>query len=184
MNSSIRIVLAAICSVFLFVSGEAQSSSAPPLPMPQLVNKNGRYALFVDGAPFLMLGAQVNNSSAWPAMLPKVWSAIEDIHANTVEAPIYWEQFEPQEGHFDYTVLDTLLSQARALHVRLVVLWFGTWKNGSQHYMPLWLKTDMKRAPRVVDGNGRTLDSPSPFAESAMKADITAFTALMRRLKM
>jgi beta-galactosidase GanA len=129
------------------------------------------------------LGAQVNNSSAWPALLPKVWPAIEDIHANTVEAPIYWEQFEPQEGHFDYTVLDTLLAEARKHHVRLVLLWFGTWKNGSQHYMPLWLKTNTERAPRVIAADGRTLDSPSPFAVSAMKADIAAFIALMRHLK-
>jgi len=65
-------------------------------PLPRLVEKDGRYALMVDGAPFLILGAQVNNSSAWPAMLPKVWPAMEALHVNTVEIPIYWEQFEPQ----------------------------------------------------------------------------------------
>jgi beta-galactosidase GanA len=183
MNSYARFVLTAFCIICFVLSATAQSAPAGASPIPQLVHKDGRYALLVDGAPFLMLGAQVNNSSAWPAMLPKVWPAIDDMHANTVEAPIYWEQFEPQEGHFDYTVLDTLLAQSRAHHVRLVLLWFGTWKNGSQHYMPLWLKSDTKRAPRVIAANGRTLDSPSPFAESAMKADIAAFTALMRHLK-
>ena len=30
-------------------------------------------ASMVDGAPFLMLGVQVNNSSNYPAMLPDVW---------------------------------------------------------------------------------------------------------------
>jgi beta-galactosidase GanA len=67
-------------------------------PVPRLVKKDGRYALFVDDAPYLVLGAQVNNSSGWPAMLPKVWPAIEFMHANTVEIPVYWEQFEPRQG--------------------------------------------------------------------------------------
>src|SRR5450631_4282230 len=82
-----------------------KSASAPQSAIPRIVQKDGRYALLVDGAPFLMLGAQVNNSSAWPAMLPKVWPAIEYLHANTVEIPIYWEQFEPRQGRFDYTVV-------------------------------------------------------------------------------
>src|SRR5580700_8029479 len=72
-------------------------------PLPRIVQKDGRYALLVDGAPYLILGAQVNNSSAWPAMLPKVWPAVEYLQANTVEIPVYWEQFEPDPGRFDYS---------------------------------------------------------------------------------
>src|ERR1700689_1980941 len=82
-------------------------------PIPQIVKKDGRYALMVDGAPYLMLGAQAHNSSGWPAMLPKVWPAIEALHANTLEIPIYWEQFEPKPGQFDYTVIDAIVAQAR-----------------------------------------------------------------------
>jgi beta-galactosidase GanA len=151
--------------------------------LPHIVKKDGRYALFVDGAPYLMLGAQVNNSSGWLASLPKVWPAIEAIHANTVEIPIYWEQLEPQPGHFDYSVADTILAQARTHHVHLVLLWFGTWKNGSSHYTPAWIKEDNAKYPRVVDSKGRNVDSPSPFAFATMKADIAAFSALMRHLK-
>jgi hypothetical protein len=61
------------------------------------------------GAPYLMLGAQSNNSSNWPATLPQVWPAIEYLHANTLETPIYWEQFEPKPGQFDYSEVDLLL---------------------------------------------------------------------------
>jgi beta-galactosidase GanA len=61
--------------------------------------------------------------------------------------PIYWEQFEPRPGQFDYTTIDTVLTQARQHHVRLVLLWFGTWKNGSQHYMPEWMKLDPEPLP-------------------------------------
>src|SRR5271157_4458456 len=114
-------------------------------PIPRIVKKDGRFALFVDDAPYLMLAAQAHNSSGWPAMLPKVWPAIESLHANTLEIPIYWEQFEPKQGQFDYTVIDTIVTQAREHHVRLDLLWFGTWKNGSQHYMPQWMKSDPAR---------------------------------------
>ena len=152
-------------------------------PVPRLVKKDGRYALFVDDAPYLVLGAQVNNSSGWPAMLPKVWPAIEFMHANTVEIPVYWEQFEPRQGQFDYSAVDAMLTQARAHRVRLVLLWFATWKNGSQHYMPKWMKLAPDRYPHLVDRNGHPVDSPSPFAAASLDADTKAFAALMRHLK-
>ena len=76
----------------------AQQAQVKERPIPRLVKKDGRYALMVDGAPYLMLGAQAHNSSAWPAMLPKVWPAIEYLHANTLEIPVYWEQFEATPG--------------------------------------------------------------------------------------
>ena len=151
--------------------------------MPRIVQKDGRYALLVDGAPYLILGAQVNNSSAWPAMMPKVWPAIEYLHANTIEMPVYWEQFEPEQGRFDYSLVDTLLSQTRAHHLHLVLLWFGTWKNGSSHYRPEWMKRAPERYPLMTGANGRPLDSPSPYSAEALQADIRAFTALMRHLK-
>ena len=152
-------------------------------PIPQLVKKDGRYALMVDGAPYLMLGAQAHNSSGWPAMLPKVWPAIEFLHANTLEIPVYWEQFEPQPGQFDYTVIDTIVTQAREHRVRLDLLWFGTWKNGSQHYMPEWMKSDPARYFHLIDKNGHPADSPSPFCAASQELDIRAFTAFMRHLK-
>jgi beta-galactosidase GanA len=151
--------------------------------LPRIVQREGRYALFVDDAPYLMLGVQVNNSSAWPSMLPKVWPAVEALHANTVEMPIYWEQLEQQQGHFDYTVLDTLLTQARQHNVHLVLLWFGTWKNGSGHYMPEWMKRSPELGTHILGANGRPLDSPSPYAKAALEADIRAFSALMTHLK-
>ena len=74
----------------------AASGLAKEAPIPQLVKQDGRFALLVDGAPFLILGAQCHNSSAWPVLLPKVWPAIDYLHANTLEIPVYWEQFEPE----------------------------------------------------------------------------------------
>jgi beta-galactosidase GanA len=152
-------------------------------PLPQVVHKDGRYALLVDGAPYLILGAQVNNSSAWPTVMSQVWPAIKFVHANTIEMPVYWEQFEPKPGEFDYSVVDVLINQCRKNDVRLVVLWFATWKNGSPHYMPMWMKQDSAKYPRMIGTDGKRVDSASPFAPETLAADKRAFAALMRHLK-
>ncbi len=152
-------------------------------PIPRVMKKDGRYALLVDDAPYLMLGAQVHNSSDWPAMFPKVWPAMEYLNVNTVEIPVYWEQFEPRPGQYVYTTIDALLNEARQHRVRLVLLWFGTWKNGSQHYMPEWMKLAPGRYPHMVDKNGHPVDSPSPYATASLDADKSAFTAFMRHLR-
>jgi beta-galactosidase GanA len=130
-----------------------------------------------------MLGVQANNSSAWPDYLDKVWPAAETLHANTVELPVYWEQLEATQGEFDFSVVDLILKQAREHRLRLVLLWFGTWKNASSHYTPEWIKLDQARYPFVRDKDGQTLDSPSTFSPPRLEADKRAFRALMRHLK-
>ena len=172
--------IALIASALLTVGIAAQPSD-PSLP--HLVQKDGRHAFIVDGAPFLMLGGQCHNSSAWPSTLPKVWSAIEALHANTLEAPVSWEQFEPEPGKFDYSVVDLLLAGAREHQVKLVLLWFGTWKNGSSHYLPLWMKQQPELYPRIIGKKGNRIDSPSPHSPALLEADTSAFRALMRYLK-
>jgi len=168
----------------LFLSASfvvAQSSGDSTLPH---VDRSGAHpALIVDGAPFLILGAQVNNSSAWASTMSAVWPTMEMLGVNTVEAPIYWEQFEASEGVFDYSSIDMLLTQARAHQVRLVLLWFGTWKNGSPGYTPSWIKLDPKRFPLATASDGTQSFSLSPFGEQSLAADKAAFSALMRYLK-
>lgn len=176
----ISAAVAAFAAASLVVALQAQVTERP---LPRIVKKDGRFALFVDDAPFLMLGAQVHNSSTWPAMFPKVWPAMEYLNVNTVEIPIYWEQFEPRPGQFDYTMVDMLLKEARQHRVRLVLLWFGTWKNGSQHYMPEWMKLEPERYSHVTNKSGELVDSPSPFATASLEADKRAFTAFMLHLK-
>ncbi len=173
-------VLAALAATLVAAPLQAQTE---PHPIPHIVKKDGRFALFVDDAPYLMLGAQVHNSSSWPSALPKVWPAMEYLHVNTVEMPVYWEQFEPQPGHYDYTLVDSLLTEARQHQVHLVLLWFATWKNGSQHYMPEWMKLDPVRYPHMLGRDGQAVDSPSPHSAASLEADKNAFTAFMRHLK-
>jgi beta-galactosidase GanA len=172
-------------SLFILIAllaARAPAQAAAPA-LPRLVQKDGRYALLVDGAPFLMLGAQVNNSSAWPAVLPQVWPAIKALHANTVEMPVYWEQLEPTPGTFDFSVVDTLVTESRQHDVHLVLLWFGTWKNNGPAYTPVWMKTDEAKYPLLQTAEGRLMGSASPFSDARLEADKRAFVALMRHLK-
>ena len=94
-------------------------------------NRQGQTHLMVDGAPFLMLGGELHNSSTGSAhYMADIWQRMADIHINTVIAPVSWELIEPVEGQFDFSQLDNMVQGARAEGLRLVILWFGSWKNG------------------------------------------------------
>jgi len=159
------------------------AASAAAAPLPQIVTKSGKHELLVDGAPFLILGGQANNSSNYPAVLPQVWPTIKALHANTLEIPVAWEQIEPVEGKFDFSWVDTLIPQARQNNVRLVLLWFGTWKNTSASYVPEWVKTDTKRFPHMITKDGKIHYVPTPLNRNNLEADKRAFVALMRHIR-
>jgi beta-galactosidase GanA len=150
---------------------------------PRLETKDGRHAFTVDGKPFLILGAQINNSSSWPAALKAAWPALEAMHVNTVEAPVYWEQLEPVQGQFDFSTVDLLINGAREHNLHLVILWFGTWKNGQNHYVPEWVKSDSKKYQRQISAYGKLLDVMSPNSQANLDADKHAFAALMRHIR-
>jgi len=180
-SSAILIRLCRTLALLLLFTASCLSSRAAEAP--KFVEKDGRWALLVDGQPYLMLGGQVHNSSAWPSELPRIWKALAELHANTVEAPVYWEQVEPQPGKFNWDNVDLLVKGAREHNLHVVLLWFGTWKNGNMHYVPEWVKTDTKRFPRVIRADGEPIDVLSASSRSNLDADKAAFTALMRHLK-
>jgi beta-galactosidase GanA len=159
----------------------AQQTRASELP--RLETRGGHHAFIVDGAPFLMLGAQVNNSSNYPAALDQVWPTLDRIHANTVEVPIAWQQVEPVEGRFDFSFLQVLLDQARAHDKRVVLLWFGTWKNTSYAYTPDWVKLNPGRFPRMKTRDGKDHGVLSAHGEQTLAADTRAFVKVMEYLR-
>ncbi len=177
MKTTVRQLVTALGLTFVVVAGAAAA------PIPELVTKDGRHALMVDGAPFVMFGGQAQNSSNYPLALDKVWAAIKDANANTLEIPVAWEQIEPTEGKFDFSYVDTLVAQARKNKVRLVLLWFGTWKNTGPSYTPEWVKFNNARFPRMLDQEGKPIYCLSPQGEETLKADKKAFVALMAHIK-
>ncbi|RYY74853.1 MAG: beta-galactosidase [Gammaproteobacteria bacterium] len=183
MNSKSRTLKNYKHFLFFYVGMIFFSNSVFASTSPEIVHKNGRHALMVDGEPFLMLAMQVNNSSNYPEALKYVWPSYKKMHANTLEIPVAWEQIEPEEGKFDFSYVDFLLREARTNQARLVLLWFGTWKNNAPHYTPAWVKLNNERFPRVVTKTGDALNSLSPLGKNTLNADKKAFLELMKHLK-
>jgi len=140
--------------------------------------------LIVDGNPFLVLAGELHNNSATSLEYMKpIWPRLAAMHLNTVLAAISWALLEPTEGKFDYTLVDGLIRDARAHNLRLVLLWFGSWKNTWSSYAPDWVKRDFERFPRVQLRNGSGTERLTPLSEANRNADARAFAALMRRIR-
>ena len=138
----------------------------------------------VNGKPMLLLAGELgNSSSSSEAYLKDVWPGLKALNYNTILAAVTWEMIEPQEGTFDFTSVDHLIKSAREYDMKLVLLWFASWKNAASTYIPTWVKTDYKRFPRAEEGSGRPLEILSTFSDNNMKADAKAFAALMRHIK-
>jgi Domain of unknown function (DUF5597)/Glycosyl hydrolases family 35 len=161
--------------------GQARDSHAG---LPHLEKHGSATQLIVDGKPFLVLGGELHNSSSSSVEYMKpVWPRLAAMHLNTVLLPVAWETIEPEEGRFDFTSVDGLLKGARDNNLKLVVLWFGAWKNTYSSYVPAWVKTDTERFPRVQTSDGRGTERLSPFSTAVRDADARAFAKLMRHLR-
>jgi hypothetical protein len=180
-----------ICSILLCslspVVGQVKSGSAPAgavSEIPHLRKQGTATQLIVDGKPFLALAGELHNSSATSLeYMTPVWPKLVAAKLNTVLAGVSWNQIEPQEGKFDFSVLDGVIRDARNHNLRLVLLWFGSWKNALSSYPPDWLKKDYKRFPRIQVQAGKTIELLSTFSDANRDADARAFAALMRHVK-
>jgi beta-galactosidase GanA len=168
--------------VFIFVLGGIAAGKQNL--MPHLQKQGDATQLVVDGKPFLMLAGELGNSAASSVdNMKPIWPRLAECNLNTVLMPVYWDLIEPQEGKFDFALVDGLIRDARRNDLRLVLLWFASWKNSMACYAPYWVKADYKRFPRAQDTAGKGLEILSPFSESNCDADTRAFVALMRHIR-
>ncbi len=155
----------------------------PEAPVPTLEKRGNATQLILDGKPFLVLGGELHNSSSTSReYMKQYWPVLKASGMNTVLAAVEWSLVEPEEGRFNFTVVDDLIEDARANDLRLILLWFGSWKNSQSHYVPEWMKADYKRFPRIKGENGKSLEILTPFSKENLDADAKAFAALMRHL--
>ncbi len=175
-----------VCGAALTLSAAAQTDNG----VPYLRLQGTATQLIVDGKPFLALAGELTNNAATslPLMEP-IWPKLVAGNLNTVLVGISWAQFEPEEGHFNYTQVDGVIAKARENNLHIIFLWFGSWKNGTSSFAPYWVKKDYTRFPRIQIGNGRTVSISGPlellstFSDATRDADAAAFAALMRHIK-
>lgn len=177
--------LSSVCILALF--GQllnAQYTRISDNSNPHLRQQGTATQLIVDGEPFLILGGELGNSAASDLdNLRQVWPALQSMHLNTLLAPVYWELMEPEEGKFDFSQVDSLIAGAGNHKMRLVLLWFGTWKNSMSCYVPLWIKKDFSRFPRARNDKDISMEMLTAFSEENLQADLRAFTALMKHIR-
>ncbi|ALJ01264.1 mannonate dehydratase [Rufibacter tibetensis] len=152
--------------------------------IPHLQKIGDKQQLVVNGKPFLMLAGELGNSTAstMESMVP-VWPRLKELNLNTVLVPVYWELLEPEEGKFEYQLVEDLIKEARKHDLKLVLLWFGAWKNSMSSHAPAWVKVNQKRFPRAKSQSGESQEILTPFSENNLKADLNAYQQLLRQTK-
>jgi len=169
---------------FLFLVFASCFALAQNSSLPHLEKRNNTTQLIVNGKPFLILGGELHNSStSTPTYMQPIWEQMKKKNLNTVIAPVYWELLEPEEGHFDFALVDSMLAGARKQNLHLVLLWFASWKNGYSMYAPSWVKNNSDKYPRAKDENDKSLQQLSTFGETTAEADARAFKALMKHIR-
>ena len=173
-----RILLSTLTLTFTLTLFAAEA------PIPALEKRGAATQLIVDGNPWLILGGETANtiSSSLPLM-EGVWPKMTRLNLNTVLVAVAWAWVEPEEGKFDFSLVDGLLDGARRNNQRVIFLWFGSWKNGLSSFVPAWVKADTARFPRVRIASGKPVEILSPLDTNALAADTRAYVKFMEHLR-
>ena len=145
---------------------------------------NSTARIVANDKPMLMIGGELGNSSAsTPEDVKRTFSHVHKMGLNTVLVPLSWELIEPHEGTFDMSSLDVILTEARCNELKVVLLWFGAWKNSMSCYAPEWFKRDVKRFPRAHTPEGKPVEEASSLSRNVLEADKRAFCRIMQYLR-
>jgi hypothetical protein len=163
---------------------QSQESLTPSAQIPHLEKHGTATRLVVHGKPFLLISGELHNSTCGGfEFMRSVWKRMAAKNLNSVIATVSWELVEPEEGKFDFSLVDSIIAGAREAKLKLVLIWFGSWKNAGSIYIPSWVKKDYEKYPRTRDENGKPLEILSTFGNASCEADARAFAALMRHIK-
>jgi hypothetical protein len=182
MTTSIRTGGAVVCA--LAISAAYAQTRPADAAIPHLEKRGLATQLIVDGKPFLILGAEPPTSA--PSNLEYLrymLSVLAATHQNTAAIAVGWSWIEPEKGKYDFRIADAAIEDARRIGQRIVLVWFGSWKNGVSSFAPAWVKADQDRFPRAQVGEGRTAEALSAFSQNNWEADGRALAALMRHVK-
>lgn len=163
-----------------------QQQKGAPMSIPCVKrDEKGIATLYVNDRPFFMRSGEIHNSSASDLsfMEEKLWPALRGLNMNSAIVPLYWELMEPEDGRFDFTLLDGIVRQARDEDMKLCFLWFGLWKNAESMYVPGWMKKDPETYFRTEKVNGDRMTTVSPLCSAAVERDRIAFTAVMEHIR-
>ena len=173
-------VLLVCCVPLIAVQCYGQIASG----IPRLKQQGAATQLIVDGKPFLALAGELGNNTATSLEnMEPIWPKLVSGNLNCVLVAISWAQMEPVEGKYEFALVDGLIQEARRNNLKIVFLWFGSWKNGLSSYAPYWVKKDYKRFPRIQIQGGKSMELLSTFGEATRDADARAYRALMRHIK-
>src|ERR1017187_10823941 len=176
-----RFLTCALLPCALAVGARAQPNPAAPA-IPHLEKRGQATQLIVDGKPFLVLGGELSNTvSSDTERMKVVWPLLAGkVHMNTILTSVSWDWIEPEEGKYDFRLIDQIIEGARPNNVPIVWLWFASWKNGLSSFAPAWVKAAQDRFPRAQIRDGKTIEVLSTLSRNNLQADARAFAALMR----
>lgn len=148
-------------------------------------DSRGISTLYVNDQPFFCYSGEIHNSSASDPhyMKENIWPNLRELNMNSLIAPVYWEMIEEQEGTYNFSIVDSLVDQAREENMKLILLWFGLWKNSESMYVPGWMKKDSDTYYHVRKADGTPINTVSPLCTEAVEKDKSAFTALLKHLR-
>src|ERR1035438_6310912 len=153
-------------------------------PIPHLEKRGAVTQLIVDGKPWLSLGGELlNNAASTAENVRPAWPTLAKANLNTALVGVGWAWTEPEPGKYDFTALDGALRDARSNHLRVVLLWFGSWKNGTSSYAPAWVKRNQEKYPIARDKEGHGREILSALSAANRDADAQAYAALLRHVR-
>jgi hypothetical protein len=152
--------------------------------IPHLQKQGTATQLIVNEKPFLILGGELaNTASSSLDYMRTVWPNLNKMNFNTVLIGVAWAWVEPEEGKYDFSLVDSLLQGARSHDLKVVFIWFGSWKNGISSFVPAWVKADQEKFPRVQIRSGKSIEVLSTLFNTNREYDTRAYTAFMGHIR-